>query len=72
MITNIKCIDLQYCEILNSFVLKAFANHNSNHWLKLLVFSYHWLKLLVFSFIRKNIVGGGENTGFQQFYVSQH
>ena len=32
MITNnpFKCIDLPYSEILNSFVLKAFADHNSN------------------------------------------
>ena len=30
MITNnpLKCIDLPYSGILNSFVLKAFANHN--------------------------------------------
>ena len=32
MITNnpFKCIDLPYSEILNLFVLKAFADHNSN------------------------------------------
>ena len=32
MITNnsFKCIDLPYSEILNSFVLEAFADHNSN------------------------------------------
>ena len=32
MITNspFKCIDLPYSEILNSFMLKAFADHNSN------------------------------------------
>ena len=32
MITNspFKCIDLPYSEILNSIVLKAFADHNSN------------------------------------------
>ena len=32
MITNnpFKCIDLPYSEILNSFVLKEFADHNSN------------------------------------------
>ena len=32
MITNspFKCIDLPYSEILNLFMLKAFADHNSN------------------------------------------
>ena len=32
MITNnpSKCIDIPYSEMLNSFVLKAFADHNSN------------------------------------------
>ena len=32
MITNnpFKCLDLPYSETVNSFVLKAFADHNSN------------------------------------------
>ena len=45
MITNnpFKCIDLPYSEILNSFVLKAFADHNSNA-AKIIGFGIHKLK----------------------------
>ena len=45
MITNnpFKCIDLPYSEILNSFVLKAFADHNSNA-AQIIVFGFHKLK----------------------------
>ena len=45
MITNnpFKCIDLPYSEIFNSFVLKAFANHNSNA-AQIIGFGIHKLK----------------------------
>ena len=45
MITNnpFKCIDLPYSEILNSFVLKAFANHYSNI-AQIIGFGIHKLK----------------------------
>ena len=38
-----KCIDLPYREILNSFVLKAFADHNSNA-AQIIGFGIHKLK----------------------------
>ena len=45
MITNnpFKCIDLPYSEILNLFVLKAFADHNSNA-AQIIGFGIHKLK----------------------------
>ena len=45
MITNnpFKCIYLQYSEILNSFVLKAFADHNSIA-AQIIGFGIHMLK----------------------------
>ena len=45
MITNnpFKCIDLPYSEILNSLVLKAFADHNSNA-AQIIGFGIHKLK----------------------------
>ena len=45
MITNnlFKCIDLPYSEILNPFVLKAFAYHNSNA-AQIICFGIHKLK----------------------------
>ena len=45
MITNnpFKCIDLPYSEILNSFLLKAFADHYSNA-AQIIGFGIHKLK----------------------------
>ena len=45
MITNnpFKCIDLPYSEILNSFLSKAFADHNSNA-AQIIGFGIHKLK----------------------------
>ena len=47
MITNnpFKCIDLPYSEILNSFVLKAFADHNSNA-AQIIGFGFHKLNIV--------------------------
>ena len=47
MITNnlFKCTDLPYSEILNSFVLKAFADHNSNA-AQIIGFGFHKLNIV--------------------------
>ena len=63
MITNntFKCIDIPYSEILNSFVSKAFEDHNSNT-AQIIDFGIYMLK---YCGMRRNI-------GFQQFCVTQH
>ena len=63
MITNnpFKCIDLPYSEIFNSFVSKAFDDHNSNA-AQIINFGIHMLKYC----------GMRRKYWFPEFCITQH